>query len=175
MLPQLILLSTPKINIAAFVTACKQAIGESPLHGVDGHSRQFSEAAQFIAGLAALDTQDDPLKALREAVHECNHLHYSFMVVADLELISEISGRSNLKVASYLAAYHNTRIAVISGSLLDFYTATLEFCSDKATSDGRHLFDQILLQFDKQGLSEVWYDKRRKALPDKTFLLEDKR
>lgn len=174
MLPQLILLSTPKVNISSFTNACKQITGESPLHGVDGHARKFSEVAQFIAALAAMDGQGDPLRALREAVHECNHLHYSFMVIADLELMSEISGRSNLKVASY-PAIDGSRLGVISGSLLDFYTATLEFCSDKATFNGRHLFDQILLQFDKQGLSEVWYDKRRKALPDKTFLLEDKR
>jgi hypothetical protein len=171
MLPQLILLSTPKVNLTAWVKACDQALGISVLRGVDSHTRKFSEDARFIA---ALSEDGDPLKALREAVHELNHLHYSFMVLGELELIAEISGKSNLKVSSY-PAIDGSRLAIISGSLFDFYTATLEFCADKATFNLRHLFDQILLHFDKLGLSEVWYEKRRKSLPDKTFLPEDKR
>src|SRR5690348_6431325 len=143
MIPQLILLSTPKVNLPAFARGCEQATGVSPWKVVDSHSRKFSEAAQFVAALAVVDGQSNPLDGLRQAVHECYHLHYSFMVLADLELISEISGRSPLKVVSY-PALDGSRLAVISGSLLDYYTATLEFCSDKATFNGRHLFDQIL-------------------------------
>jgi len=173
MLPQVILLSTPTVNLNAFAKAFEGAIGVHPFRGTDSHSRTFTESALFIAALAALQGRADPLQALREAVHELNHLWYSFLVLGDLELIAEISGRSDLKVASF-RVLDESRLAIVSGSLSEWYVATLEFCSEKATFNLRHLFDQILLQFDKFGLSEVWHEKRRRGLKDKTFLLEQK-
>lgn len=171
MLPQLILLSTPKVNLDAFAKAYEGAIGVSPFRGVDSHTRKFSDPARFIAALAE---PTDPLTALRDAMHELNHLAYSFMVLSDLEVISEISGKSNLKVASF-ECRAGTKLSVVSGSLSDWYTATLEFCSEKASFNLRHLFDGVLLQFDKLGLAEIWHEKRRRGLKDSTFLLEDKR
>lgn len=174
MIPQSILLTTPVVNLVAFNRAAEQATGVSPLRGLDSHKRTFTEHAQFIAALAALEGRTDPLLALRHSVHELHHLAYSFMVLADMALISHISGRSNLKVASY-GIMDGSQLAVVSGSLTDWYVATLEFCSDKASYNTRTLFNQILLSFDKLGLSEVWYEKRRRCLKDSTFLLEEKK
>jgi len=142
----------------------------SPFRSVDSHSRKFSDAARFIAAMAE---PTNPLTALRDAVHELHHLSYSFMVLSDLEVISQISGKSDLKVASYESRLG--RLSIVSGSLSDWYVATLEFCSEKASFEVRHLFDLVLIQFDKLGLAEVWHEKRRRVLKDQTFLLEDKR
>lgn len=171
MVPQLILLSTPRVNLEAFGKAFEQAIGVAPFRNVDSHSRKFSDDAKFIAALAE---PVDPLVALRDSVHELNHLFYSFMVLSDLEVISEITAKSPLKAATY-KVLDNSRLSIVSGSLSDWYLATLEFLSERSSFNLRHLFDSVLLAFDKLGLAEVWYEKRRRSLKDKTFLLEDKR
>lgn len=165
-----------QIDWNIFLNACIEALDVSPLKGVDSSSREFSEPAKLLASLSAfhsrLDSQD-PIKAIRDAGSLLKHLSYMFLVYCDQGLISDIREKTQLNVTSTTAP-DGARVAVVSGNLFDYRTAVLECCVPESSFDIRYLFDCFMLFFEHIGLGDLWYDRRKKSHPDKTFLLEYK-
>lgn len=176
MTPQIKPFICPQIDFNIFLRSCNEALGYSPMRCVDSCSRELSESARLLASLAAMhDRLDmaDPIKSIRDAGSLLRHLSYSFLVYGASELISGIREKTQLNITSTQAP-DGERVAVVSGSLFDFRTAVLECCIPESSFDIRYLFDCFMLYFEHIGLGDLWYDRRKKAHPDKTFLLEYK-
>ena len=176
MTPNIIPIGGTHVSWDAFLKGCNEALGYSPIRGVDNIKRELSDPAKLLASLSAFHNRlkiDNPIAALRECGSLLRHLSYMFLVYCDEELILDIRERTQLNVTSSEAA-DGERVAVVSGSLFDFKAATVECCTADAPFDLRYLFDVFILFFESVGLGEVWHDQRKKPLKDKTFLLEYK-
>lgn len=176
MLPSILPLGGSSIEWDTFLKACQQALGYNPLKGVDNTRRELSDPAKFIAALAAFhDRQksNNPIGAIRDATTLLRHLSYTFIIHCDEELISLIRERTDLTITS-TETPNGTRVAVVTGTLQQYRAGTLECCVPEAPFNLRYLFDGFVLYFERLGLEEVWSDTRKKALEDKTFLLEYK-
>lgn len=176
MIPQVQAIGGTEIAWEGFLKACVDTLGYSPIRGVDAIKRELSEPAKFVAALSAFHDKlnaNDPIKSIRSAGSLLKHLSYTFMVLADDQLILDIRERTELTLTS-ASTMVGCRLILISGNLKQFLDATVECCSPDVSIDIRYLFDFIVLHFDRIGLGELWYEYRRKSVKDKTFLLEHK-
>lgn len=177
MVPQVKATGGTQIDWDIFLKACNDALGYSPIRGVDSLQRELSDPAKLIASLAAFHDKQNleaPLASIREAGSILRHLSYVFLTYCDTALISDIRERTQLNVTSKVVFESVESLAVVSGSLFDFRIATLECCTEDSPYNLRYLFDAFVLYFESIGLGELWHDQRKRPLKDKTFLLEDK-
>jgi hypothetical protein len=176
MIPQIKFIGGTQIDWNLFLQSCNEALGYSPIRGVDSLNRELSDPGKLLASLSAFHDRlkiGDPLAAIRDCGSLLRHLSYMFLVYCDKELILNIRERTQLNVTSSEAA-GDGYVVIVSGSLFDYRTATLECCTVDAPFDLRYLFDGFILYFDSLGLSEIWHEYRKRPLKDKTFLLEYK-
>lgn len=173
---KIIPLISPDIDMDAFVKACSEVLNYSPLSGIDQSTRQFSDPAKFLAGLAGFHNKINtktPISAIRDAASLCSHLFYSFLVAATKSTILKSMERTELHhtVAEDL---DDLQLTVISGTLTQWKQATLECCHADSSHQLRLLYDGFFLYFEKQGLGELWFDTLKKKAPKNTFYLEAK-
>lgn len=174
MVPDLIPFMTPSINWGSFLKGASDATGRSIVRGVDASPRELSDPAKFLAVLSAFqDGNEKPLDAIRNSASIQAALHYGFLVYADEETVFQIMERTELMVTS-TSCLDGERICVVTGNLKQWVQATKECCAEHQPFNLRLLFDKVILLFDRFGLGELWHDTRRRTLPDKTFLLEQK-
>lgn len=174
MIPQIKPISQPNIDWTTFLKSCNEALGYSPIRGVDCLKQELSDPARMLASLAAFHDRlniKNPITAIRDCGSLLRHLNYIFLVYCDRDLISDIREKTQLNITS-TPAPDGGRVAVISGSLFDYRQATLECCVPESNFDIRYLFDGFMLYFESIGLGLLWQGHRKKPLRDRTFLLE---
>jgi hypothetical protein len=175
MAPDIIPIVVPRIDWPTFLKGCQDGLGYSPVGPIDSSPRQLSDAAKFVVVAATLQDRQitQALPALRNSLDLLNHLAYSFLVYADDETLKQTLERTDLKI-SMTQSVDGERIAIVSGNLKQFFTATLTCCQERQPFNLRVLFDKFVLFFEAAGLGELWHETRKRTLPDRTFLLEHK-
>lgn len=166
----------PSYNLEALFSGASKALGYNITNGIDSTPGNFTDDAKIISALYEF-AGGKPGKIrdhVRDADHELFFLYYGFLVLSDSSTIAAIREWTRLDVTSATALNAST-VAVVAGNVGEWKRATRECCSEKATFNLRLLFDKILLYFEHVGLADVWFDVRKRSLPDQTFLLEDKR
>lgn len=147
-----------------------------PTRRLDAKGIELGSYDSYLMTLAYFQspTGPDPATVMQESEELFGHLHFTFLVLCDKELIFKILQRTKLKVTS-AESIHTESLNIVSGTLLDWYAATRTLCVEDADADLRRLFDAFVLFFEKAGLKSVWKEFRKKPLADKTFTLEDTR
>lgn len=172
------ILSRPKIDLEFFFKASNKVLGRTVTKAIDRTMIPQTESAKFISALAEFD--DENLKSdkatynVQTAEHELFFLHYVLICIADEETYIKTREWTKLDVTSQ-RCFDSEIIFLLGGCLHEWKRATRECCSIEAPFHLRLLFDKIILLFEKEGLGNVWFDLRKKTLPDQTFLLEDMR
>ncbi len=165
----------PRIDETLIVKTATELLGYSPTKALDSHPRPLSEGARLLVILASFQDGklENALEPLRGRIDLLNHLQYSFIVYADDETVQQIMERTDLSV-SMTESLSKDRAAFVSGTLKEWYMATLTCCQKSQPYNLRVLFDVTMLMFEKLGFSEIWHGVRKSSLPDKTFYLEHK-
>jgi hypothetical protein len=175
MVPDIIPFMIPRVEWASLLKTAQDALGYSPVKALDACPRTLSESAKFLVVAASFQDRDlkDALTALRDSLDLLAHLHFAFLVYADDETVKQVMERTDLKI-TMTNSVDGERIAIASGNLKQWYTATLTCCTERQPYNLRVLFDKVVLFFEKAGLAELWHGSKKRALPDRTFLLEYK-
>lgn len=137
---------------------------------IDRASPEPGEAVKAISAIQefALDyASGTVVENTRNADFELFFLHYTFMCRASEGVCQEIRDRTKLDVCQA----EGGDLFLVAGTLAEWKRAVAICCSEKALQHTRLLFDKILLHFEREGVGQVWFDYKKKMLPDKTFLL----
>lgn len=169
-------ISKPSVDLPSLFQVASTALGYSIAKSIDQNATLLSDDAKFISALASLSYYEklSPLEHLHKADHELYFLYYTFAVYCDKDTARVVREWTKLDINSNFALDGDV-LFVAGGSLATWKNAIENCCSERASFNLRLLFDKILLLFEKMGLDYVWFDFRKKSLPDKTFYLEDRR
>lgn len=164
-----------KINFEDLIKSYRELTGRSLTGRMDAHGMKVGDYASYIAALSVVQSigSDNPVVAIEESGLLKDHLFFTFGVHAPVEVIFEIISRTRLRVTS-TATTDGFRLAVVSGTLTQWFDATLEFCTKSVTPGVREFGDRVVLLFDTGGLSLLWRGYRKRMQADKTFILEEK-
>lgn len=176
MVPELYPLTVSAVNLPAFIKYSTEVKGFATNRVADASKRTLSDPAKFLVILKSIQDPGlrDALAGLRDSVDLMPALHYSFMVVADQATLYDVATRSPVHIISS-PAVDGECFAVVAGNLQEWFLGTLACCSDDKPYNVRFLFDRVVQFFESIGLGELWYEYRKKTLPDQTFLLEHKK
>lgn len=166
---------TPSIDWQAFLSICNGALAKMPTEQLDSYKVPLN-AASFIAALSYLrspESKETPWQSLLKSGLLKEHLSFSFLIVCDREVLVDVTTRSKLNIV-FQRTINENYLIVASGTLNDWYNATLEFCTKTVCFGTRYLYDAITLLFEKAGFQQLWTDCAKESLTDGTFLLENK-
>lgn len=166
----------PHVNMNALFSGAATLLGHSITRGIDNANSLHNDDAKIISAIAEFSNNEELglREALREADHELFFLYYGFLVQTDGFTIATVREWTRLDITS-VQTPDGSIAAIVAGNLAEWKRATRECCSEKATFQVRLLFDKALLYFESIGLGDVWFEYRRRGLPDKTFLIEHKK
>lgn len=173
MKPQAVLIGTTNIDWLAYLASCKELLNRSISKQVDSLGLPVQTATGFIATLAELSRPgSNPFHAVRDT-SLIRHWHFVFLVATDKSTLDELLSKVAKVLSVTTAAEQNNEpiLSVISGNMQEWQFAALACCTDKTSFNLRLLFDQVILIFDQVGLSALFEDFRRQAMPDRTFEL----
>lgn len=151
--------------------------GHSPICGVDSYPYKLKDYARLIAvfGEFRNGKSCDPKKTLRSSDDLLQLLHFGFVIHGSTGLIFRIMELTDLKIIS-AKMQGKGRAAIVTGTLKQWQDAVISGLSTTIpkNSELRWVFSQCLDFFEQLGLQDIWYDYRKRALQDQTYLLEAK-
>lgn len=175
MIPQIISVTKPSIDLTAFAKNATAVLGFNPLRTTDALGRELSNEARFIAALVSFrDRTEDPIKGIRNAGIILRALHYGFLVACDRETVLGVIQSSKLAVITSGTVDQNLAVH-ISGDLFEWQQTIIELSHDDIPRHTRLLINTIFVWFERNGLGEVFGNYRKVQLKDHTLRLEDKR
>jgi len=162
------------VDWKSYLLIGKQVMGHSISTILDTNGLTADSLRSFIITLGGLqDQKHNPSHIIAEAGNLLYHASFGFLLLIDTETLIELMELTAISVYSVPVNNHN-RLAIASGTLLDWHTAVIACCSPTTSRELRGLFDTILLHFEKMGLGQVWTKYSKHSVPDKTFVLEAK-
>ena len=172
MLPAVIIVQRPDVDMSTFIGVSNKVLGRSPAAAVDACSRKMSVAERFLSCLAAF--RHPGAKAGLQP-HLLPHVSYSIFLTADerdvLDIVECMSTMSAIFADTLL---RGTTAAVFTGTLNQWRDAVKAGSNPETEFNVRHCFNQIYGLFVAEGLN-IWSDFHQRAGPEHTFYLEDKR
>lgn len=174
MIPKVEMVVMPLIDWTVYLQQTNENLGRSVTRKLDAKNMPIQTPSSFIATLDSFRNESsDPLKAVREGGGLLEHLHYGFLIHATSTAILEIIERTGLRTISQ-SVEKREAFAIVSGNLLNWYTAILHGCSPDRSFECRVAFNMCLLLFDRHGLGEVWGLFCKERLKDDSFTLQPK-
>ena len=138
----------------------------------------FSEAAEMLVFSAVLFgvSESDPLKILRNLPRCClDMLHYSFLIAASDQAADDMRCMTDISCAIHRKPGTDAVLILGTGTLTAWYDAiTLNLTQTDVDWSLRLTLDKVFLLLEREGLQVLFDNYAKKALPDKTFLLEHK-
>lgn len=154
------LISSPRIDFGNLFLIASQTLGRKINGEIDSSPRTLSDPEKFIVALESFSGCPTGADFF---------LHYVFICYADKDTAIKVREWTKLDVLSQ-SAIDGGIIFLLGGCLYEWKRAALECCSVEASFNLRLLFDKIVLLFERE---DLWFNLRKKTLPDRTFLLED--
>jgi len=172
MLPAVIIIQRPTVDMAAFIGISHKVLGRSPAAAIDACPRKMSEAERFLSCLAALR---DPEARAGLQPNLLAHTTFSLFMVADeRDLLDIIECAAGMPVVFTETLGRGVMAAVFTGTLNQWRDAVKAGSNPDAEHTIRHCFNQIYGLFYNEGLN-VWSEFKQRPGPEQTFYLEDKR
>ena len=138
-------------NINQLIEIVQESLGYSPTRGLDAAGLDIKDPAAF---LSILKLDNKPLDTLRQKSAIWEHFSISFIVVVPADVIIGLANLGNIKIFS--KAGKREYVAILSGTMAEWYDVILAGCSPKTDSDVRLLTSNILLCFDRVGFREIF-------------------
>lgn len=154
------------VDWKTFNEVCQSSIGVRPTKGLDDVGIKLIEPAAF---LASLNMQNNPLEVLRAdpfLEQSFEHVTLSFFVRAD-----EITFYK-LRMMTYLSIMNISTVAVLSGTVRDWYHASLCCCLRSATVEVRDVLTKVVTILNQTKLCNIWSSHDIKKLEDGTIVIE---
>jgi len=175
MKPVILPIITPVVDWEQFTRLTQSVLGRSTTRGLDAAGRSPGDLASFVSCLGEMQTPGcSPTSVLEEPGSLLRHLFFGFLIVCPNEDLQYVVLNSGLAAAVVSSAERGYSIALMTGSLEDWRTATICCCTDRSPQYVRMLFNQVMLHFEQIGLQRIWFGYRKSELVDKTFRLEHK-
>jgi hypothetical protein len=169
--PEVLLITTPAVDFRAFLGACLQVLGYSPVRAADASPRDLSAAEKFLSCLAALRDQKAPAGL---AANLLSHVSFSLLLIADERDLLDILERcAAMPFVTAETTVRGVTAAVITGTLAQWRDAVAAGSVREAEPSVRTGFNKVYGLFCGEGLN-VWGDYRTREAPDRTLLLEYK-
>jgi hypothetical protein len=165
-------LAVTQADWPTFMKVCQDVLGISPSRGLDACNWKITDPASF---LAAMDMENKPLEALREAKSRGNLLeHYSvsFIAVLDDDVIVDLGTRTRLKLLTKKG--RKEHVVILTGTMGEWLDAAIAGCSQNASYDFRWVMNYIVLYLEKVGFKEIFYHYDKRVQLDQTFTLSMK-
>lgn len=161
-------LAMMQVDWTTYIKMCQDVLGYSPTRGLDECAIDPKSPAAY---LATLDLENQPLEHLRnpEDSQGFHHVFFSFIVeLISPEDIMAIKG-GRLRVLNKRGS--STYLAILSGSILDWYYQTIFGCTKKSSIGVRQVMNKCYEYLCLAGFKEVWSNYERIDLQDQTFYL----
>lgn len=167
-----IIVSRPKIDFQNLFLAASQALGRTISDAIDAHKGSLSDPAKMISAITNFSEGGINAKDhIRGADHELLFLHYTFLCHSDRETFATLREWTKLDLRSQ-PSFANEFVFFAAGTVAEWKRACLDCCTRKASFNLRLLFDKIVLRLETEGIGDIWFETRKKSMPDQTFLLE---
>jgi hypothetical protein len=174
LIPEIALVTAPQVD---WPTLCKnftELVGHSPTRSLDRVGWTISDPQALIPVLTSFSEYGcDAHESLREPRRAWDHMFFSFLIHCDKEILTELLGSADLRVLHTITSKGDS-LLYVSGSLTQWFTSTLVFCTEGCSKDLRFIFDSVVLNLEKKGFKDIWLPYRKTFIKDKTFLLEEK-
>lgn len=173
---EVFLIGKTQVDWGNYLSIAKQAIGRSISQGIDSHKMAADTLAAFVCTLDDfLDSASDPIDSLRRAGVLLDHIHYSFLVVADTSTFYYLMQNTNLRINITPSQVFDVSAGIVSGSLLKLREAVLNLLSGRESRNVRVFLDKVMLILEHEGFKEIFSDYKKQMLPDKSFKLIEKK
>ena len=162
------LIIQPAIDFTTFLGLAHEALGYNLAGAADASHRKMVDAEKFLSCLAAFKDESAEI-----TTNLLSHVSFGVLVIADerslFDVLQVVSGMPFVRA---LAA-PRVEMAIISGTLRQWHDAVASGTDETTPPNVRTCFSQILLLFDRAGLTSTWSDfERGMALDRSGFLLE---
>ncbi len=164
-----VLIQSPSIDFAKFLSVSREMFGYSPSASADASHKQLSDSERFLSCLAAMKDRNAPVAL---PPHLLAHVSFSILVAtSERDLMDVLECCSSMPFTTADTVIRGVQTAVITGTLSQWKTAIIAGCSEYTEPTVRHLFNKMLGLFEAANLN-VWNDCIKRESRDNTLLLE---
>lgn len=146
------------------IEMCQKHLGYSPTRGLDEEGFDIKDPSSY---LASLDFNNTPTKHLRERSGAFRHFHISFIAVLDDQMITDLASETSLRICAKRGK--RKLLAILTGSMDEWYNSILHCCSESSDTEIRTLFNNVLDCFDRIGARHIFSSLHRQELSDGTL------
>jgi len=162
-------LGISQIDWRGYIDFMTEQVGRSPVHNLDVYHMTPDSIGAFMASL--MDGRD-PRQILRHEARVLNHIHLSFLICCEDELLSEIV-TWDLDTLSY-EAKRRKLVLILSGTIKQWKETALSVCTPGTVYEARVIMNKCVLYMEKAGLAEVFGNYKKEPLRDESFILKEK-
>ena len=168
MIPTPVLIQSPNVDFATFLTWCREALGMNPAAEMDASPIQRTDAERFLACLAKLQNSS----VLAPNLYR--HVAFGVLFGAEERDVTEILQLAGLPFVVVETISQNIVLCVLSGTGAAWRDAVRAGCARHVSYNTRIFFNRVMVLLETAGM-RLWEDCHKKTWNDKTLLLEDKR
>jgi hypothetical protein len=171
MQPDAVLIQTPAVNFATFLSLGHKAVGYSLSSAVDA-KRNASDAERFLSCLASLLDREAAAGLLTSLLP---HVSYSAFIAADeRDLLDILQTAAGMPFVAADTVARGVQVAVVTGTLAQWRDAVIQGASPGTELNVRACFCKLKGLFESAGLN-VWQGLPVRHLSDNTFVIEHKK
>lgn len=151
-----------------YLLAAKSALGRSITSKSDEQGIKANTLSAFIASLGAFKRpKESPVEIISNAGDLLNHSFFGFLVICPASVLFSLLESTPLSVLSADAG-HN-RIAIVSGTLAQWYTAL-----KTSNQDILPITNECMRFFESLGVGTIWRNYTKVALQNELYFLREK-
>lgn len=174
--PEVTLISQSIPDWQRFVHGVNATIGRSPTVSLDAAGMSVGSSGSYISALGEMQKEDShPIRVLQDCDDLLEHLSYSFFVSSDREVLFQLLLLTRRIHVMMTDCGKNRENFIASGTLKDWRDLIVNNCIRESDFEIRLFAAMIYDVLDKIGFREIFGRYQRKALADRTFILEGRR
>lgn len=166
--PSVVPIVMPNVNWAGFLPALQKAGILKSTHILDtnGVSKDEFPALTLVLSKMFGMSKDSMIDAIRNAGPLLRHTSTSFLVIAPVDVLTEIMMQIDLKITA------KGEVAIFSESLDKWKLACVEGTTAEKTTPCRKLFNIIILWLEQGAFIHLFWGYKKVTQPDGTFMLK---
>lgn len=168
-----VFIQEPGYDFNLLLSACHDGLGYSPAAKIDQSRIKHSDVERFLNCLASIRDADAPAGVTPNLLHFASYT--ALLAAEERDLTDILEASSGMSFVTADTKHRGICLGIVHGSLAQWRDAVVSGCSASAMPNVREHYGKVMALFHARNLGWVWKDYTAKQMPDKTFLLEDKR
>jgi len=164
------ILTATAVNWVEFIDVMKPISG-SPTRCLDDNKMTLDSPLALVTSLRNLTTDTNPKYVAKIIDGLFKHSQVGILVKGERVIVTRFLHNCCLNT-SYILEKDNIAIAVVSGTLYDWYTVIIYGCSTAVTKEIRITFNECYKLFNYSDLRNLWVNYSKTPQLDGTFILE---